>query len=218
MLFLYTVFWPVFFKILPAAQSFRPKSVFVVLWESSKIQFGWPKKSWQSLSTSRENPSSSSASISKFQSHLQENVRSYPTRRQYFDQSTIWNQNMNFNHPCEDSKQTTNTKIQSYNSQTLLVTSANARSIETPIRVRKMQRWTCPPAMATVETNTPHPTSTCNTFNGAGTKSGNIICFLIKIWWGKTWDMHKRAFQALKRTRGNFYITHHSSLCNYKRN
>ena len=23
--------------------------------------------------------------------------------------------------------------------------------------------------------------------------------FFIKIWWGKTWDMHKRAFQALKR-------------------
>ena len=24
--------------------------------------------------------------------------------------------------------------------------------------------------------------------------------FIIKIWWGKTWDMHKRAFQGLKRT------------------
>ena len=27
-----------------------------------------------------------------------------------------------------------------------------------------------------------------------------VFGFIIKIWWGKTWDMHKRAFQALKRT------------------
>ena len=26
------------------------------------------------------------------------------------------------------------------------------------------------------------------------------ISFIIKIWWGKTWEMHKRAFQGLKRT------------------
>ena len=26
------------------------------------------------------------------------------------------------------------------------------------------------------------------------------MVFLIKLWLGKTWDMHKRAFQALKRT------------------
>ena len=27
-----------------------------------------------------------------------------------------------------------------------------------------------------------------------------VFGFIIKIWWGKTWDMHKRAFQGLKRT------------------
>ena len=27
-----------------------------------------------------------------------------------------------------------------------------------------------------------------------------VFSFIIKIWWGKTWNMHKRAFQALKRT------------------
>ena len=26
------------------------------------------------------------------------------------------------------------------------------------------------------------------------------IDFFIKLWWGKTWDMHKRSFQSLKRT------------------
>ena len=28
--------------------------------------------------------------------------------------------------------------------------------------------------------------------------------FIIKIWWGKSWNMHKRAFQALKRTFMHF--------------
>ena len=32
-----------FFKILPAAQKFRPKKVFIVVWESSENQFGRPK-------------------------------------------------------------------------------------------------------------------------------------------------------------------------------
>ena len=27
-----------------------------------------------------------------------------------------------------------------------------------------------------------------------------VFVFFIEIWWGKTWDMHKRAIQALKRT------------------
>ena len=27
-----------------------------------------------------------------------------------------------------------------------------------------------------------------------------VIGFLIQTWWGKTWDMHKGKFQALKRT------------------
>ena len=27
-----------------------------------------------------------------------------------------------------------------------------------------------------------------------------VFCFIIKIWWGKTWNMHKRTFQGLKRT------------------
>ena len=27
-----------------------------------------------------------------------------------------------------------------------------------------------------------------------------VIGFIIKKWWGKSWNMHKRAFQALKRT------------------
>ena len=27
-----------------------------------------------------------------------------------------------------------------------------------------------------------------------------VFVFIIKIWWGKSWNMHKRAFQGLKRT------------------
>ena len=27
-----------------------------------------------------------------------------------------------------------------------------------------------------------------------------VFGFIIKIWWGKSWNMHKRAFQGLKRT------------------
>ena len=34
-----------FFKILPAAMKIWPKTVFLVLWESSENQFGRPKKS-----------------------------------------------------------------------------------------------------------------------------------------------------------------------------